>query len=153
MKLKDIDLGKEVKLRTTHKLLLFCFVGGIATLLDLLCFNFIFKYTNWFIFSRIGGIVFSMIWNFNANRYMTFQAKEGKPVPQLLKYLIVYGIAMGLNVLVSWTAYGIIGPGQLQANVAAIFGFMVSIPTSFFGSLLWAFKMEKIKTNKNLNKI
>lgn len=134
------------------KFLLFCFVGGIATLLDLVSFNIVFTYTSLFIFSRIIGIAFSMVWNFTANRVMTFQAKEGKISLQLIKYLIVYGIAMSLNVLVSWGAYQLIGPGILQANIAAILGFIISIPTAFFGSLLWAFNTEKIKTTKNVNK-
>ena len=153
MKLSSIiKKDEEIKLRTFHKLILFVFVGVVATLLDLLCFNFVFKYTDMFVISRIVGIAFSMIWNFTANRNMTFQAKGGKPAPQLIKYLIVYGIAMGLNVFVSWVVYGIIGPGQIQANIAAILGMIISIPTAFLGSLLWAFKIEKIKTRENLNK-
>ena len=143
---------KKGSYKTHHKFILFCFVGGVATLLDLLFFNFMFKYTQLFVLSRIAGIAFSMIWNFNANKHMTFQAKEGKTAPQIFKYLIVYGTAMGLNVLVSWTVFGIIGPGQLEANIAAVLGMMVSIPTAFIGSLLWAFKIEKIKTKENVNK-
>lgn len=145
-----LEKNKDVKLKTIHKFILFVFVGGIATVLDLLFFNFIFRYSSLFIVSRVAGIAFSMIWNFTANRHITFQAKEGKPAPQLIKYLVVYGIAMGLNVLVSWTAYGIIGPGQLQANIAAVLGMIVSIPTSFLGSLLWTFKTQKIKTEEVL---
>lgn len=154
MKLKEIMKLKEedAPLKLPHKILLFCFVGGVATLLDLLFFNFAFKYTGWFVFSRLAGIAFSMFWNFTINRRVTFQAHKEKPGPQLIKYLIVYGTSMGLNVLVGWIAYGIIGPGQFQANIAAILGFMVSIPTAFIGSLLWAFKIEKIKNKENLNK-
>jgi putative flippase GtrA len=143
---------EDIKLNNVHRFLLFCFVGGVATLLDLLCFNFVFKYTSMFVLSRIAGIAFSMVWNFNANRHMTYQAKEGKPTPQLIKYLIVYGIAMGLNVFIGWTVYQIIGPGQIPANIAAITGLAVSIPTAFFGSLLWAFKTEKIKRTEDINK-
>lgn len=147
MKLKELK-EKDVKLTLLHKIILFGFVGGVATILDLLFFNFVFKYTSWFIVSRVAGIAFSMIWNFTVNRRVTFQASKGKVKSQLIKYLIVYGTSMGLNVLVGWSAYEIIGPGQIQANVAAILGFIISIPTAFVGSLLWAFRMEKIKTKE-----
>lgn len=132
-----------MKFKLFHKILLFGFVGGVATLLDLLFFNLMFKFTSWFVFSRIVGIALSMIWNFTVNRRVTFQAKEGKRSSQLIKYFIVYGTSMGLNVFVGWMIYGIIGPGQIQANIAAIFGFIISIPTSFIGSLLWTFKIKK----------
>ena len=128
--------------RTIKQFIMFGFVGGIATVIDFLIFNLVFWLTVWFVISRIIGIAMSMIWNFIANRNMTFQATKGDPRKQLFKYLVVYGISMGANVLVGWIAFQMLGPGQLNANIAAVLGLFVSIPTAFIGSKLWAFKNE-----------
>lgn len=128
--------------RTVKQFIIFGFVGGVATIIDFLIFNLLFWLTEWFILSRIIGIAMSMIWNFTANRHITFKATKGDPRKQLFKYLIVYGISMGANVLVGWVAFQMLGPGQLNANIAAALGLAVSIPTAFIGSKLWAFKNE-----------
>ena len=36
----------------------------------------------------------------------------------------------------------LLGPGSFQANIAVIMGIAISIPFSFLGSLLWAFKKK-----------
>ena len=93
-----------------------------------------------------------MIWNFLANRNVTFKAKSGKIKSQLPKYIVVYSIAMSSNVLISRIAFYLLGSGQLNANVAAFIGLCVSIPISFIGSLLWAFNTDKSKNTKNVKK-
>ena len=126
--------------KTLKQFIIFGFVGGVATIIDFLFFNLLFWLTTYFVVSRLVGIMISMIWNFTANRRITFKAIKGDLRKQLFKYLIVYGISMGANVLVGWIAFQILGPGQLNANIAAVLGLVVSIPTAFIGSKLWAFK-------------
>jgi len=126
------------------QIITFGIVGGIATVIDFIFFNLIFLMTSLFVYSRVIGIFMSMIWNFMMNRTVTFKAQEGKIKGQLVKYLIVYGISMGSNVLVSWFVYVyMLSPGQLNANIAAVFALCVSIPLAFIGSKLWAFKTSK----------
>jgi putative flippase GtrA len=129
----------KYKSPTAAKFLKFCLVGGMATLIDFLFFNAFFIMSGLFVISRIMGILISMIFNFSSNKYFTFKAK-GKLHSELIKYVIVYGIAMGANVFVSKVIYSLLGEDVLNANIAAAFGLIVSIPTAFFGSLLWAFK-------------
>jgi len=129
--------------KTLRQFITFAIVGGIATVIDFLFFNLVFWITTGFIFSRFIGIFISMVWNFLANRKITFKATEEDPRRQLFKYLIVYGIAMGANVFVGWIAFQMLGPGQLNANIAAVLGLVVSIPTAFFGSKLWVFKKKR----------
>lgn len=128
----------DYKSQTFAKFLKFCMVGGIATLIDFMFFNAFFILSGFFIISRVMGILISMIFNFSSNKYFTFKAK-GNTSNQLIKYIIVYGIAMGANVFVSKIIYMLLGEGVLNANIAAAFGLIISIPTAFFGSLLWAF--------------
>ena len=124
---------------TVAKFLKFCIVGGIATLIDFLFFNVFFIVSSYFLISRIMGILISMIFNFSLNKHFTFRAR-GNTSNQLIKHIVVYGIAMGANIFVSKTIYTLLGEGVLNANIAAAFGLIVSIPTAFFGSLLWAFR-------------
>ncbi len=134
-------------IRTIQQIITFAIVGGIATIIDFLFFNLVFWMTTLFIFSRIIGILISMVWNFLANRQITFKATEEDPKKQLFKYIIVYGIAMGANIFIGWIAFQILGPGQLNANIAAALGLIVSIPTTFFGLKLWAFKKKGKETD------
>jgi len=138
--------------KVVNKFLKFIFVGVVATILDLTFFNIFFYWTTLFILSRVIGIGLSMIWNFLANRNVTFKAKSGKIKSQLPKYIVVYSIAMSSNVLISRIAFYLLGSGQLNANVAAFIGLCVSIPISFIGSLLWAFNTDKSKNTKNVKK-
>lgn len=129
-----------MEIKTIRQFITFAIVGGIATVIDLLFFNLVFWITTGFIFSRFIGILISIVWNFLANRKITFKATGEKIRGQLFKYIIVYGIAIGANVFIGWTAFQMLGPGQLNANIAAALGLVVSIPTAFFGSKLWVFK-------------
>jgi putative flippase GtrA len=128
------------------KLIIFCFVGVIATLIHMLFFNF-FRF--WlgvsFILSLFTGIFFSIIWNFSMNRTFTFSARGHSIKKQLLRYIIVYSVSIGANIITALTIESILGGGVFQENIATIGGLAISIPISFLGSLLWAFK----KPDKN----
>ena len=82
------------------------------------------------------------------NRNLTFKAKKTKVKNQIWKYGIVYFVSQGINLLVSVLMNNLLGEGVLQANIAFVTGIAISIPFSFFGSLLWAFKNQK--KGKNL---
>ena len=135
MKLKKITQNQLVK-----KIILFGITGGIATLIDLAVFNLFFITTSFFVFSRLGGILTSMIFNFSFNRNITFKAKNKKAHTQIWKFFILYGFSMGANILVGKGILSLLNDSVLSANIAAISGLAVSIPISFIGSILWVFK-------------
>ncbi|MCA9487457.1 MAG: GtrA family protein [Nanoarchaeota archaeon] len=136
-----MNLFKKVLSRSfIRKVVLFGVTGGIATLIDLAFFNLFFKLTSVFVLSRILGILISIIFNFNFNRNVTFRAKDGSIGKQGIKFLVLYGISMSLNVLVSKGAYSLMEPSTLSANIAAVLGLAISIPVSFFGALFWVFR-------------
>jgi putative flippase GtrA len=127
-------------MKSFKKIITFCCVGGIATIIDLIVFNILFKISAWFVFSRILAILVSMIFNFNANRLLTFKALHKRAYTQIWKYLVVYCISMGANVLTGLLVVHALGAGTLSANIAAISGIIVSIPISYIGSSIWVFK-------------
>jgi putative flippase GtrA len=130
-------------LKTLLRFIIFCFVGGIATLIDFIIFNLFYFIGIGFVISRFFGIVISMVWNFGMNRNVTFNARNGKYIKQLSKYLVVYAVSMGANVLVGVIILSLLGDGTINANIAAAAGLSLSIPLSFFGSWLWTFRKEK----------
>ncbi len=122
------------------KIFLFCFAGGIATLIDLSFFNLFFIFSSMFVLSRIAGILISMGFNFTFNRNITFKVKNRKVHHQIIKFLILYGISMSLNILVGKLILSLLNESLLSANIAAISGIVVSTITNFFGLMFWVFK-------------
>lgn len=122
------------------KFIKFSFVGGSSALLGLIFFNIFFWFDLNFVICIILSMVISTIYNFSLNRNVTFKAKKVPIKNQLFKYGTVYFVAQGINFLTSVLMRHLLGEGTLQANIAVITGLVVSIPFSFFGSLLWVFK-------------
>jgi putative flippase GtrA len=140
-----VVIGKMLKKRPTkmknlRKFFCFCFVGGTSALIDLIIFNIFFKLNLSFLICRIFAIVVAIVYNFSMHRHITFSAKEGKLKKQIPYYAIVYGVAIGVNLLVSMLMRSILDEGTLQANIASIVGMIAGVPVSFFGSLLFTFK-------------
>ena len=122
------------------KLILFCFVGVLAFLLDWLFFNLVYTITMWFTFSIFMGWVVSMIFNFTTNRNLTFKAGKKPLNRQLIKWLTVYFGVFLIRLLVSKGSLVLLGESEFNVNIAFFLGILVSIPFSFLGSLLWAFR-------------
>lgn len=129
------------------RFLLFCFVGGTSSLIHIAVFNFFRFWINFsFVFSWILGLLFSIGYNFSMNRNITFSARGHSIKRQLPRYLIVYATSISANfftaLFVRYLLGGLVLNIALQENIALFAGVAVSIPISFFGSLLWAFKKD-----------
>jgi len=127
------------------RFIVFCFVGGSSALVHMLFFN-IFRF--WvgvsFTLALFFAIFFSIIYNFSMNRNITFSARGHSIKKQIIKFIIVYAIAISINFITALSLENLLGPGVIQENLATIGGILVSIPFSFLGSLLWVFKKRSI---------
>ena len=123
----------------------FCFVGGTSALIDMVTFNIFFFVGLHFIVSRLLATGISIVYNFSMNRNITFGAGGHAIHGQMARYAVVYAIAIGVNLGVSILVLYILGENTLNANIAAISGIIVSIPISYLGSLLWAFRKRPPK--------
>jgi putative flippase GtrA len=125
------------------KFMMFCFVGLTAALIHLTVFNF-FRF--WvgvsFFISLVLAIFISIIYNFSMNRNITFSARGHSIKKQLPRYLVVYVLSIGTNIITALIINAILGAGVFQENMAAVGGILLSIPISFLGSLFWAFKKD-----------
>ncbi|MFH1787598.1 MAG: GtrA family protein [archaeon] len=130
-----------LKYKKYLRFICFCFVGGAATLIHILAFNFFRFWMNFgFIESLILAVLSSIVFNFTMNRNITFSAR-GYPIKkQILRYIIVYTISIGTEITVAILMKNLLGEGFIKENIALFTSYAVSIPLSFFGSLFWAFK-------------
>ncbi|MBU4069578.1 MAG: GtrA family protein [Nanoarchaeota archaeon] len=145
-KLKNCKIYKKFPCKKFWRFVCFCFVGGTSALIDLAIFNIFFWAGFSFILCRIFAIGFAIIYNFSMNRNITFSAKNHSIKQQIPRYIIIYGIAIGVNLSASLITISLLGNGILNANIASIIGIAFSVPISFFGSLFWVFK----KRNKEI---
>ena len=129
-------------MKNIRKFIIFCFIGLGAFLIDWLFFNIIYSIVPWFISSRILSALISMIFNFNMNRNITFSARGYSVKKQLVKWIVVYSVAIGANAILGKFVLKFLGESLLNANIAFFAGLAVSIPISFLGSLLWAFNKK-----------
>lgn len=124
------------------KFVFFCFVGFCAFLIDWGFFNVFYKISSWFVFSRTASAMISMVFNFNVNRNITFSARGHSVKKQIIRWLIIYFVALLVNVGIGKIVLTILGENLLNANIAFFCGIALAIPISFLGSLLWVFKKE-----------
>lgn len=123
------------------KLVIFCFVGGTSAVIHMATFNISrFGIKLSFFISLIIAVLLSVCYNFYMNRNITFSAGGHSIKKQLPRYALVYSIAVIVNILTALIIKSILEPGTLNENIATISGIIFSIPVSFLGSLLWAFK-------------
>jgi len=126
------------------KFFIFCFVGFCAFLIDWSFFNLFYKIGVGFVSSRFCSAIISMIFNFNINKNITFKAKGHSVKKQIIRWLIVYSIAILINISVGKIVLNMLGENLLNVNIAYFAGIAIAIPISFLGSLLWVFKKKEI---------
>ena len=122
------------------KFVIFSIVGGTSALVGIIAFNIFFELGFKFIISQMLAMPLAVTYNFLMNRTITFSARRFLLRKQILRWIVVYGISIGVNFLTSVFVVRLLGENTLNANIAVICGIIVSIPVSFLGSLLWAFK-------------
>ena len=123
----------------------FCFAGASGALLELLSFNIFFLFMA-FMPSKILSLTLALALNFIINRNITFVARSGRITKQFTRYVIVYAVAITVNLSVSFLMNNLLGNGAINANIATIAGIAAAIPITFLGSLHWVFK-DKIPKN------
>jgi len=122
------------------KFFIFCIVGGLSFLVDIIFLNLFFWLGLSFIISRTFSITLALLFNFIMNRNLTFSAL-GKPLKlQVPKYLIVYVFANLVNLFVSVFLVTLLGESYINVNLASVVGVISAIPFSFLGSNLWTFR-------------
>jgi putative flippase GtrA len=129
-------------MKTLSKFVLFCIVGGLAFLIDIGFVNLFFFFGLPFPIARAFSIFLALVFNFFVNRNFTFGAGDKLIRKQIGPYMVVYVIANLINLFSSILIVDLVGESILNINLASFIGTAISIPISFFGSLIWVFKRK-----------
>lgn len=130
-------------MNTFRKFMAFCVVGGLAFLIDIGFVNLFFFLGLPFPTARTFSITLALVFNFFVNRSFTFKAKHTHAKKQVLPFIVVYVIANLVNLFSSILIVNLAGENVISINWASFIGTAVSIPFSFFGSLIWTFRKKK----------
>jgi len=123
-----------------QKFIIFCVIGGLSFFIDLAFVNLFFFLDIPFPIARAFSISLALVFNFFANRAITFRAHNHPVKKQILPYVAVYSVSNLVNLFSSILIVGLAGENIININLASFIGTAISIPISFFGSLLWTFK-------------
>lgn len=127
-------------MKTLSKFLSFCVVGGLTFVIDIAFLNIFFFIGLNFPLARTMSIAIALIFNFFVNRNFTFKARHKHPGKQAIPYIIVYIVSNLINLLTSILIVSMAGENVFFINFASVIGTIISIPFSFFGSLIWVFR-------------
>ena len=137
-------------MRIIKRFLVFCLIGALAFLIDIAFVNIFFVLKIPFPIARTISIILALIFNFFANRIFTFSATDNKITEQVIPYIMVYTIANLVNLFSSIFIVNILGENAININISSFIGMALSIPISFFGSLLWTFNYVRNVENHTL---
>jgi putative flippase GtrA len=130
-------------MKIKKRFFVFLFAGILGAIVEILSFNLFFLKLDFFP-SKIIALIMALSLNFSINRTVTFLASSGKMHKQAIRYITVYSIAIIINISSSYIANLILGKGFYRSNLAVAIGILVAIPITYFGSLFWVFKKERI---------
>ena len=129
-------------MKVLSKFIVFCIVGGFSFVIDIGFVNLFFLLGLSFPTARTFSIALALIFNFFANRNLTFKATGREIKRQVVPYIIVYLFANLINLFSSILVVKFAGENLININIASLIGTALSIPFSFFGSMIWAFKKK-----------
>ena len=120
---KEPHLQRFMLFLLNHTFFKFCFVGGIATILNYGLFYILFTFGFHYLLSAASGYILGVVIGFILNKILTFQSSSKKYAVEITKYLMVYTftlfLGLGILQLLVWS-----GLHPLLANL------LVLIPTT-----------------------
>ena len=118
-----------------YQILVFLFIGGLATTIDFVIYNYLFTFFSINI-SKLISMLSSSLFSYFMNKIFTFNKGKNYNSKYLLKYYIVFLINLLTNISVNyyickWTSIKI-----LAFILATLFGMIVN----FIGQKFYVFK-------------
>lgn len=120
----------------------FVIVGFINTVLSLIIYYILVWFEIPYYIATITGYIGSSIIGYFLNKIWVFQAKKISAKNSLIKYYIVYGTALLLNLFCMHLWIQIL---NIDKKIAPILTLCITIPYNFILSKLWVFKNKKKK--------
>ena len=120
------------------KIIKFCIVGGINTLITLILFYILNKILGVnYIFSTVIGYLIGMINSYILNKKWTFHDDDKRVVFQFVKFAVVNSISLGINLLIMYIFVDKLHMDSMLSQICAT-GF--STLSNFIGSKVVVFR-------------
>ena len=114
----------------------FGLVGGSSYFLNLGFFAAIVWAGGHYLGAAAAAFGLGFVFNFCANRYWTFTAQGGRADRQLVRFSILAGVVLALDLALLRVAVGDLGVPSVLAQGGVI---LLLAPLSFAGNRLWSF--------------
>ena len=120
------------------KIIKFCIVGGINTLITLILFYILNKILGVnYIFSTVIGYLIGMINSYILNKKWTFHDDDKRVVFQFVKFAVVNSISLGINLLIMYIFVDKLHMDSMLSQICAT-GFTTL--SNFIGSKVVVFR-------------
>ena len=124
--------------KTGWQFIKFSFIGALNTMVHYLVFLLLFRGLQFpMIASSAVGYTFGMLNSFVLNRGWTFQVSGNKWGGELIKFIVVNAISLGVNLVLLQSFVGIT---KLLPEVSQFFAIIGSLIVNFTGNKCWTFR-------------
>lgn len=118
----------------------FCIVGCSNTAISLMVYFLLLGCGTNYIMATIFGYVISSIWGYAVNKFWVFKPKRNIFWKSVIKYYIIYGAALGINVV---GMYYLVDTAHFSKKIAPFIILCVMIPFNFCIGKFWIYREDK----------
>ena len=125
--------------RVFEQFIKFGVVGCINTATSLLIYYVLLFFNVQYLLASISGYIFSSVVGFILNKFWVFQVKGTKTLQETIRYYIVYGCALLMNLAIMYLQVDIL---LISDKIAPLITLCVTVPFNFIMSRVWVFKSK-----------
>ena len=125
--------------RVFEQFIKFGVVGCINTATSLLIYYVLLFFNVQYLLASISGYIFSSVVGFILNKFWVFQAKGTKTLQETIRYYIIYGCALLMNLAIMYLQVDIL---LISDKIAPLITLCVTVPFNFIMSRVWVFKSK-----------
>ena len=118
-----------------YQILVFLFIGGLATTIDFVIYNYLFTFFSINI-SKLISMLSSSLFSYFTNKIFTFNKGKNYNQKYLIKFYIIFLLNLLTNIFVNYYVYKLTSVKLLAFILATIFGMTVN----FIGQKFYVFK-------------
>ena len=123
------------KNKLEYQILLFLLIGGLATIIDFVIYNYLFTFFSINI-SKLISMLSSSLFSYFMNKIFTFNKGRNYNQKYLIKFYIIFLLNLLTNIFVNYYVYKLTAVKLLAFILATIFGMTVN----FIGQKFYVFK-------------
>jgi hypothetical protein len=123
------------KNKLEYQILVFLFIGGLATIIDFVIYNYLFTFFSINI-SKLISMLSSSLFSYFMNKIFTFNKGRNYNQKYLIKFYIIFLLNLLTNIFVNYYVYKLTSVKLLAFILATLFGMIVN----FIGQKFYVFK-------------